>query len=87
MPYVWIADGVDTRRLNQYVIALRELLLHPDGPQELGILQLIEELDSDQEMYSAVWAHLDHWMRSRIKDFRQLYPKHQSVITDDRIKF
>lgn len=87
MPYVWVPDSVDTKVMNRYVVALREMLMHPDGPQELGILQLCEELDSDQELYSAVWAHLDRWMRSRIKDFRERYPKPKSVITDDDIKF
>lgn len=87
MPYVWISDGVDTKLMNQYATALREMLTRPDGPDELGILQLCEELDRDTEMYSAVWAHLDHWMRSRVKDIRRLYPKVQSVITDDSIKF
>lgn len=101
MPYVWIADDVDTRLMNKYAIALREMLTDPDGPHELGILQLCEELDSDANLYSAVWAHLDHWMRSRIKDLRQQFPKSASptiappvsvssttdVITDDSIKF
>lgn len=101
MPYVWIADDVDTKLMNQYAKALREMLTDPDGPHELGILQLCEELDRDANLYSAVWAHLDHWMRSRIKDFRQQHPERQSapqltvalepqnenVITDDNIKF
>lgn len=103
MPYVWIADEVDTKLMNRYAIALREMLTDPDGPQELGILQLCEELDGDANLYSAVWAHLDHWMRSRIKDLRQQYPErgnacitpstatlepqNTNVITDDSIKF
>lgn len=87
MPYVWISDGVDTRLMNQYVNALRSMLTNPDGPDELGILQLCEELNRDSELYSAVWAHLDHWMRSKIKDIRQLFPEPKNVITDESIQF
>lgn len=103
MPYVWIDESVDTRLMNQYVKALQEMLTDPDGLQELGILQLCEELDRDASLYSAVWAHLDRWMRSRIKDIRSqfpapaivrpaapvamLEPQNESVITDDSIKF
>jgi hypothetical protein len=87
MPYVWIADSVDTRLMNQYVNALRSMLTDPDGPQELGILQLCQELDRDSDLYSAVWAHLDRWMRSRIKDIRDQFPEPKNVITDENIKF
>lgn len=101
MPYVWIDDSVDTKLMNQYAKALREMLTDPDGPHELGILQLCEELDRDASLYSAVWAHLDRWMRSMIKDIRQRFSQHKStilpatvfepqatnVITDDSIKF
>ncbi len=87
MPYVWVPDSVDTRLMNQYVNALRSMLTDPDGPQELGILQLCQELDRDTDLYSAVWAHLDRWMRSRIKDIRDRFPEPKSVITDESIKF
>lgn len=99
MPYVWIADGVDTRLMGKYVKTLRDMLTDPDGPHELGILQICQELDGDTELYSAVWAHLDHWMRNMIKDIRARLPEPTSgyrvvvklpqtdVITDDNIKF
>ena len=103
MPYVWIPDGVDTRLMGKYVKALHEMLTDPDGPQELGILQICQELDSDTELYSAVWAHLDHWMRSMVKDIRARFLEpvnarpvrielsndlpQTNVITDDSIRF
>lgn len=103
MPYVWIPDEVDTRLMNRYAHALRDMLTDPDGPQELGILQLCQELDRDANLYSAVWAHLDHWMQSRIKDIRGRFPEQgivsptppamkpdmppTNVITDDSVKF
>lgn len=70
MPYVWIADGVDTRRMNQYIHAIVDLLQRPDGPDRFGVIQLCEELDQDPEMFSAVWAHLYGWQRDMIRSFR-----------------
>jgi hypothetical protein len=87
MPYIWVSESVDTKLMNKYVIELRSMLTHPDGPQELGILQLCEELDRDADLYSAVWAHLDRWMRSRIKDIRDRFPGPKNPITDDSIQF
>jgi hypothetical protein len=71
--YVLIPKAWDRKRvmlMNQYIIGLAELLQLPEGPDELGILQVCGELDQDQEMYSAVWAHLYTWQRNRIRDIR-----------------
>lgn len=87
MPYVWVSESVDTRLMNKYVNELRSMLTDPDGPQELGILQLCEELDRDADLYSAVWAHLDRWMRSRVKDILDRFPGPKNPITDDSIQF
>ena len=68
IPKAW--DHKKSRLMSQYIIGLVELLQLPDGPDELGIVQICEELDQDQEMYSAVWAHLYTWQRNRIRDIR-----------------
>lgn len=82
MPWAWIPDTHDyvlipkawdqkkSRLMTQYIVGLVELLQLPDGPDELGILQICEELDADTEMFSAVWAHLYTWQRNRIRDIR-----------------
>ena len=56
--------------MHRYVTALVELMQLPNGPDELGIRQLCEELDEDPDMYSAVWAHLYNWQRNMIRDIR-----------------
>lgn len=68
IPKAW--DRKRVMLMNQYIIGLAELLQLPEGPDELGILQICGELDADQEMYSAVWAHLYTWQRNRIRDIR-----------------
>jgi hypothetical protein len=52
--------------MNQYILALFELLALREGPDELGIRQIVGELNQDAEMYSAVWAHLHPWQRKMI---------------------
>lgn len=71
MPWVFIADGVDTRRMNQYVTALVFSLQREPWPDDMAVRQLCEELDEDPDMYSAVWAHLQPWQRSIIRGIRQ----------------
>jgi hypothetical protein len=56
--------------MHRYVTAIVELLQLPDGPDELGVRQLCDELDDDPDMYSAVWAHLYNWQRNMIRDLR-----------------
>lgn len=79
MPWVFIPDewGPDrTRLMNQYVIALVELLQPhdltdlkaPQEPDEVGIAQLLDELNRDQEMFRAVWSHLYTWQRNLLWD-------------------
>lgn len=80
--YVLIPKAWDRKRvmlMNQYVIGLAELLQLPEGPDELGLMQICEELDQDQEMYSAVWAHLYTWQRNRIRDIRDAYRRRQTA--------
>jgi hypothetical protein len=68
IPRAW--DKNKTRLMTRYIIAIVELLQLPEGPAELGIVQLCEELDADMDMFSAVWAHLYSWQRNLIKDIR-----------------
>lgn len=68
IPKAW--DRKKSRLMTQYVIAIVELLQLEAGPDEYGILQLCQEMDADQEMFSAVWAHLYSWQRNLIKDIR-----------------
>ena len=73
MPWVFIPDewGPDrTRLMNQYIIAIVELLTLHEGPDELGLRQLMDELNADQEMFQAVWAHLYTWQRNLLLDIR-----------------
>jgi hypothetical protein len=76
IPKAW--DRNKSKLMSQYIIGLVELLQLPDGPDELGIVQICEELDQDQEMYSAVWAHLYTWQRNRIRDIRDADRRRQT---------
>lgn len=72
MPWVFIPDewGPDqTRLMNQYIIALTELLEWPER-DELALAQIMAELDGDQQMFQAVWAHLYTWQRNLLWDIR-----------------
>jgi hypothetical protein len=56
--------------MNQYIIALVELLTLYEGPDELGLTQIMDEMNADQEMFRAVWAHLYTWQRNLLIDIR-----------------
>jgi hypothetical protein len=56
--------------MNQYIIALVELLTLYEGPDELGLAQIMDEMNVDQEMFQAVWAHLYTWQRNLLIDIR-----------------
>jgi hypothetical protein len=56
--------------MNQYIIALVELLTLYEGPDELGLAQIMDEMNADQEMFRAVWAHLYTWQRNLLIDIR-----------------
>jgi hypothetical protein len=56
--------------MNQYIIALVELLTLYEGPDELGLAQIMDEMNVDQEMFRAVWAHLYTWQRNLLIDIR-----------------
>lgn len=82
MPWVFIPDewGPDkTRLMNQYIIGLAELLQLPEGPDEIGLLQIMEELNQDEQMYSAVWAHLYTWQRNRLLDIREQHDRRRQT--------
>jgi hypothetical protein len=73
MPYVFIPDGWGpdrTKLMNQYIIALVELLTLYEGPDELGLVQIMDEMNADQGMFQAVWAHLYTWQRNLLIDIR-----------------
>jgi hypothetical protein len=80
--YVLIPKAWDRKRvmqMNQYITGLVELLQLPSGPDELGILEICEEIDEDPEMFSAVWAHLYTWQRNRIRDIRDADRRRQTA--------
>jgi hypothetical protein len=64
--------------MNQYIIALVELLTLYEGPDELGLAQLMDELNADQEMFQAVWAHLYTWQRNLLIDIRERHDRRET---------
>ena len=87
MGYVFIPDvwGPDrTRLMNQYIIAIVELLTRFEGPDELGLTQMMDELNADQEMFQAVWAHLYTWQRNLLLDIREKHDRRRQ--TRERIE-
>jgi hypothetical protein len=56
--------------MNQYIIALVDLLTLYEGPDELGLVQIMDEMNADQGMFQAVWAHLYTWQRNLLIDIR-----------------
>jgi hypothetical protein len=79
--YVLIPKAWDRKRvmqMNHYITGLIDLLQLTEGPDELGILEICEEIDEDPEMFSAVWAHLYTWQRNRIRDIRDAHRRRQT---------
>lgn len=90
MGWVFIPDewGPDkTRLMNQYIHAIVELLMPhdltdlktPQEPDEVGLAQLLNELDADQEMFQAVWAHLYTWQRNLLIDIRARHDQRRKI--------
>lgn len=67
--YALFPPRVDTKRMRKYVKAIEELMTSECGPNELGVLQLLEEFEGDADMYIGVWSHLQPWMKAHIRDW------------------
>lgn len=67
-----------TRRIGEYVQQFLSHLERPDGPDELGVIQLWEELRNQHEVYSGVWAYLQGWHRAMIKHIVDRYVRDSS---------
>lgn len=67
-----LAEERFTRKVNEYVRRVIDLLEHFDGPREGAVRDVCKELEVDHDMYSAVWANLKNWHRTMIKDIRNV---------------
>jgi hypothetical protein len=83
MPWVFVPNewGPDrTRLMNQYIDAIVQLLtIYETGPDELGLTQIMDEMNTDQEMFQAVWAHLYTWQRNLLLDIRERHDRRRQT--------